>query len=114
MASEVSSQNDGIDRRGFLECMAWAGSGLVWTLNGGLAGAQSFGQDRKKAGPNDFSASSVLLAAPNNLAPTGLAQRIRVPSFDHSQAGNALVACTASRGSLSPCNWNSALFIRAT
>jgi Icc protein len=55
MTNEVSSQNDGIDRRGFLECMAWAGSGLVWTLNGGLAGAQAFGQDRKKAGPNDFS-----------------------------------------------------------
>jgi 3',5'-cyclic AMP phosphodiesterase CpdA len=25
-------QNDGIDRRGFLKCMAWAGTGLVWTV----------------------------------------------------------------------------------
>ena len=25
-----------IDRRGFLECMAWAGSGLVWVLSGGV------------------------------------------------------------------------------
>ena len=25
--------NDGIDRRGFLKCMAWAGTGLVWTFN---------------------------------------------------------------------------------
>jgi 3',5'-cyclic-AMP phosphodiesterase len=24
--------NDGIDRRGFLKCMAWAGTGVVWTL----------------------------------------------------------------------------------
>ncbi len=24
--------HDGIDRRGFLRCMAWAGTGLVWTL----------------------------------------------------------------------------------
>jgi Icc protein len=27
---------DGIDRRGFLECMAWAGTGLVWTATGGV------------------------------------------------------------------------------
>lgn len=28
---------DGIDRRGFLKCMAWAGAGLLWTFNGGIA-----------------------------------------------------------------------------
>ena len=28
--------NDGVDRRGFLKCMAWAGTGLVWTLSGGV------------------------------------------------------------------------------
>jgi 3',5'-cyclic AMP phosphodiesterase CpdA len=27
---------DGIDRRGFLSCMAWAGTGLVWTIAGGV------------------------------------------------------------------------------
>ena len=27
---------DGIDRRGFLKCMAWAGTGLVWTLAAGI------------------------------------------------------------------------------
>jgi Icc protein len=27
---------DGIDRRGFLECMAWVGTGLVWTVSGGV------------------------------------------------------------------------------
>jgi 3',5'-cyclic-AMP phosphodiesterase len=32
--------DDGIDRRGFLECMAWAGSGLLWTMNGGIAHSQ--------------------------------------------------------------------------
>ena len=30
---------DGLDRRGFLECMAWAGTGLLWTVNGGLLGS---------------------------------------------------------------------------
>ncbi|HUZ94691.1 MAG TPA: metallophosphoesterase [Edaphobacter sp.] len=28
--------NDGIDRRNFLGCMAWAGTGLLWTLAGGI------------------------------------------------------------------------------
>ena len=32
---EVSS-GDGVDRRGFLQCMAWAGTGLVWTATGGI------------------------------------------------------------------------------
>ena len=29
--------NHEIDRRGFLKCMAWAGSGVVWTMSGGIA-----------------------------------------------------------------------------
>ena len=28
--------DDGIDRRGFLSCMAWAGTGVVWALSGGV------------------------------------------------------------------------------
>jgi hypothetical protein len=28
--------NDGVDRRGFLKCMDWAGTGLVWTMSGGI------------------------------------------------------------------------------
>ena len=31
--SEVSG-GDGVDRRGFLQCMAWAGTGLLWTATG--------------------------------------------------------------------------------
>src|SRR5207249_10370364 len=27
---------DGVDRRGFLKCMAWAGTGLLCTINGGI------------------------------------------------------------------------------
>ena len=30
--------DDGIDRRGFLECMAWAGTGVLWTLRRRAAG----------------------------------------------------------------------------
>src|SRR4051812_35900649 len=28
--------DDGLDRRGFLRCMAWAGTGLAWGLKGGI------------------------------------------------------------------------------
>ena len=29
--------DDGVDRRGFLKCMAWAGTGLVFTMGAGIA-----------------------------------------------------------------------------
>lgn len=31
---------DRIDRRGFLECAAWAGAGLVWTAAGGVVSSR--------------------------------------------------------------------------
>lgn len=34
---EHDHQSDGVDRRGFLKCMAWAGTGVVWALRGGRA-----------------------------------------------------------------------------
>ncbi len=33
-------ERDGVDRRGFLECMAWAGTGVLYTLAGGVARGQ--------------------------------------------------------------------------
>ncbi|HEV2481561.1 MAG TPA: metallophosphoesterase [Puia sp.] len=30
------ANNDGVDRRGFLECMAWAGTGVLWMMSGGI------------------------------------------------------------------------------
>jgi 3',5'-cyclic AMP phosphodiesterase CpdA len=32
--------SDGIDRRGFLHCMAWAGTGMVWAVHSGILGCQ--------------------------------------------------------------------------
>lgn len=29
-------RGSGIDRRGALECMTWAGTAVIWTLNGGV------------------------------------------------------------------------------
>lgn len=36
-------ENDGIDRRGFLQCMAWAGTGLLVSLTGGVGRSQTLG-----------------------------------------------------------------------
>ena len=36
---EHDHNKDGLDRRGFLECMAWAGTGMLWTVSGGLLGS---------------------------------------------------------------------------
>lgn len=48
--------NDGVDRRGFLKCMAWAGTGLVWTLSGGIPVSRAFaGGPGKGAAGSDFS-----------------------------------------------------------
>ncbi|MDP9159103.1 MAG: metallophosphoesterase [Acidobacteriota bacterium] len=41
--------NDGLDRRGFLKCMAWAGTGLVWTMSGGIPVSQAFAKHNKNA-----------------------------------------------------------------
>ena len=35
---------DGVDRRGFLECMAWAGTGLVWVAAGGILSSRTLSQ----------------------------------------------------------------------
>ncbi|MBV9122279.1 MAG: metallophosphoesterase [Planctomycetes bacterium] len=45
------TSNDGVDRRGFLRCMAWAGTGLVWTVSGGILGCRRFGEAAPAANP---------------------------------------------------------------
>jgi 3',5'-cyclic-AMP phosphodiesterase len=39
-----NQSGDGIDRRGFLKCMAWAGTGLIWTIEAGIPTSRAFGQ----------------------------------------------------------------------
>ena len=34
---------DGIDRRGFLKCMGWAGTGMVWSITGGVFTSRALG-----------------------------------------------------------------------
>ena len=47
-------EKDGIDRRGFLECMAWAGTGLVWSFSGGVARSQSMNHGQHGAADLSF------------------------------------------------------------
>ncbi len=35
-----NAAHDGVDRRGFLKCMAWAGTGMLWTVSGGVLGSK--------------------------------------------------------------------------
>src|SRR5580692_8184975 len=38
---------DGIDRRNFLGCMAWAGTGLLWSMVGGVPTSKLLAQTMK-------------------------------------------------------------------
>jgi Icc protein len=43
-------EQDGIDRRGFLKCMAWAGTGVLWSMTGGILRSQTLSQIAKSNG----------------------------------------------------------------
>src|SRR2546426_4853909 len=50
--------HDGVDRRGFLKCMAWAGTGMLWTVSGGVLGSNILSPVRAAAAESrvaDFS-----------------------------------------------------------
>jgi 3',5'-cyclic AMP phosphodiesterase CpdA len=42
--TDNSAADGDVDRRGFLECMAWAGTGLVWAVGGGVLTSRALGQ----------------------------------------------------------------------
>ena len=41
--AEIDLLAGDVDRRGFLNCMAWAGTGLLWTMSGGVPKSGSLG-----------------------------------------------------------------------
>src|SRR5205085_8729149 len=47
--TEKSIDSD-VYRRGFLRCMAWAGTGMVWTISGGVPRSSIAGEEMPKAG----------------------------------------------------------------
>jgi Icc protein len=50
VAQSIPAGNDGIDRRNFLSCMAWAGTGLLWTMAGGVPTSKLFAATAHAAG----------------------------------------------------------------
>src|SRR6201995_957886 len=48
--SQARPANAGIDRRNFLGCMAWAGTGLLWTMSGGVPASRLLAQAVKSGG----------------------------------------------------------------
>jgi 3',5'-cyclic-AMP phosphodiesterase len=46
---------DSLDRRGFLKCMAWAGTGVVWTAAAGVFSSRVFGQQPANRDATGFS-----------------------------------------------------------
>ena len=53
MDSNQRKPAGGIDRRGFLKCMQWAGTGLLWTISGGIPKSALLGQTAQP--PDGFS-----------------------------------------------------------
>ncbi len=49
-----AASDDGVDRRGFLSCMAWAGTGLLWSAAGGVLGSRVLGQGTPAGGGPKF------------------------------------------------------------
>jgi len=43
-----------MDRRGFLECMAWVGTGVVWTAAGGVLSSRTLAQAAETPAGGDF------------------------------------------------------------
>ena len=51
---ENDRSTDGVDRRGFLKCMAWAGAGLVWAMKDGVLQSSVFGAEPDSLAGADF------------------------------------------------------------
>jgi 3',5'-cyclic AMP phosphodiesterase CpdA len=51
--------DDGVDRRGFLRCMAWVGTGLIWTVGSGIPGCAKLAESDAEADKGDFSFAQI-------------------------------------------------------
>src|SRR3984885_11341225 len=50
---------DGVDRRGFLTCMAWAGAGMLWVMKGVILQSQAFGESMPEVKGADFTFAQI-------------------------------------------------------
>src|SRR5437762_471440 len=44
-----------MDRRGLLKCMSWVGTGLIWSISGGVPRSRLLGAPVKEGNASDFS-----------------------------------------------------------
>ena len=54
MSNDMTHEDDGLDRRDFLECMAWVGTGIAWTISGGVLASRALGNDSRPGAQADF------------------------------------------------------------
>ena len=47
---QENTHEDHLDRRGFLKCMAWAGTGVLYTVSGGILSSRMLGSSASAAG----------------------------------------------------------------
>ncbi len=47
-------ERDGVDRRGFLKCMQWAGTAVIWSFAGGVPVSRLVASDSKKSAAGEF------------------------------------------------------------
>ena len=67
---DYKDRSDGIDRRGMLKCMAWVGTGVVWTLRGGIPTSRVFGQDSKDTATGDTTHCDMHFSGTNTITVT--------------------------------------------
>ena len=97
MANQVNSdhEGDGVDRRGFLKCMAWAGTGLVWSVGGGVLSSRAFGQDGRAGGGGQ------LLVRPDQRQPHRVRQGpVQEDRDRHAPGGRGQDQCAAATARL--------------
>jgi hypothetical protein len=50
----AEDEKDGVNRRGALECMLWAGTGVLWTVSGGVPSSSMLGISQANAAASGF------------------------------------------------------------
>jgi hypothetical protein len=50
----AEDEKDGVNRRGVLECMLWAGTGVLWTVSGGVPSSSMLGISKANAAASGF------------------------------------------------------------
>lgn len=74
-----------LDRRGFLQCMAWTGTGLLWSVAGGVLSSRIIGADAAEAqtAPTGFSFAQI---SDTHIGFKGEANRDAIGTFEAAVA----------------------------